>query len=307
MKRSSLTTIFVVLILLTVKTKAQSPNPSGEQKTKELPKASVVLVTETPKAKIYTLVAPNEMFANTSHVIELKNQLIVVDGQFFAPYGHQLKAFTESLKKPVTRFYISHSHPDHFLGFGDAFPNVPVYALKETKEEIENEGQQTLKKRQQQFGTLIASSLNIPNHVQQEGSEAIDGVTFIFEKSTDNEVASSLVIKIPELKTYIAQDIVYNKTHLFISGSTAGWRNALHHLEKETAYTHILPGHGQPTDRSTIAENIKYLDFVDRALAESKSKEEYKSKILTAYAGYAGIPLLDIYLNHYLQKAWAEQ
>lgn len=273
----------------------------------ELPKATVVLSAKTKNVKIYTLVAPDQLFANTSHVIELLHELIVVDGQFFAPYGQQLRAFTDSLKKPVTRLYISHDHPDHYLGFGDAFPDVQVYALEETKASIEKIGQETLKARQQQFGAIIAKSVHVPTHVQEPGKEVIEGVTFIFEKSVGNEDPVSLVIKVPETKTYIAQDIVYNKTHLFISGSTDGWRKAIKQVQSEQEYTVILPGHGRPTDRSVLAEDLRYLDFVDKALDASRSKAEYKSKILAAYPDYVAAPLIDIYLNYYLKKDWAEQ
>lgn len=280
---------------------------SNQAMSQELPKASVQLATQTQKLKIYTLVAPPEMFANTTHVIELPHELIIVDGQFFAPYAQQVKALADSLKKPVTRFYISHGHPDHYIGFGDAFPDVPVYALEETKKEIEKEGPETLKKRQEQFGGIIARSLHIPEHMQQPGKEIIDGVTFIFEKSQDNEAAVSLVIKVPEAKTCIAQDIVYNKVHLFISGNSDGWRKALKKVAGEHQYTLILPGHGNPSNPSVIEEDLKYLDFVDKTLAGSKSKEEYKSKILAAYPDYGGVHLIDIYLAYYLKKDWAEK
>lgn len=231
---------------------------------------------------------------------------IIVDGQFFAPYAWQLKAFTDSLKKPVTRFYISHDHPDHYIGFGDAFPNVAVYALEETKAGIEKAGQETLKQRQEKFGPIIAKTLKTPTHVQKTGTEIIDGVSFIFERSTDNEAAVSLVIKIPEIRAYIAQDIVYNKTHLFISGSTLGWRKALQALKNEPQYTLILPGHGKPTGRSVIDEDLKYLDVVDKVLATTNTKKEYRSKILAAYPDYAGEHLMDIYLEYYLKNNWQD-
>ncbi|SEK40037.1 Glyoxylase, beta-lactamase superfamily II [Chitinophaga rupis] len=279
----------------------------NQAKSQELRKAAVHLAVQDQRIKIYTLVAPPEMFANTSHVIELAHELIVVDGQFFAPYAQQLKMLTDSLKKPVTRFYISHDHPDHYLGFGDAFPDVQVYALEETKQHIEKDGREVLKQRQEQFGGIIAKTLNVPAHAQKEGKEVIDGVTFIFERSLDNEDAVSLVIKIPEVKTYIAQDIVYNKIHLFISGNLDGWRKALRKIEHESEYKIILPGHGEPAGPSILKEDLEYLDFVDKTLAASKSKEEYKSKILAAYPDYGGEKLIDIYLAYYLKKDWKEK
>jgi len=295
---NKLKTITLLALGLTAQNQANS---------QELRKASVHLAAQDQQIKIYTLVSPPEMFANTSHVIELPHELIVVDGQFFAPYAQQLKMLTDSLKKPVTRFYISHDHPDHYLGFGDTFADVQVYALEETKQHIEKEGQQVLKQRQEQFGGIIAKTLNIPTHVQKEGKEVIDGVTFIFERSLDNEAAASLVIKIPEVKTYIAQDIVYNKIHLFISGSQDGWRKALRKIEGESEYKIILPGHGEPAGRSIFKKDLDYLDFVDKTLAASKSKEEYKAKILAAYPDYGGTKLIDIYLAYYLKKDWEEK
>jgi glyoxylase-like metal-dependent hydrolase (beta-lactamase superfamily II) len=269
-----------------------------------LPKAKVIVATQTKKVKIYTVVAPPEMFANTTHVIELPHELIVVDGQFFAPYAQQVKELTDSLKKPIARFYISHDHPDHYIGFGDAFPDVQVYALPETKANIEKQGLSTLQQRQQQFGGIIAKSLHVPEHTVTAGKEVIDGVSFIFEESLNNEAAASLVIKIPEAKAYIAQDIVYNKTHLFISGNTDGWRKALKKIQGEKEYTLILPGHGEPADRSVLKADLDYLDFVDKTLAGTNNKEVYKSKILAAYPDYGGVHLIDIYLAYYLKNNW---
>lgn len=276
-------------------------------KAQDLAKATIVTSVVTPKVKIYTVVAPPEMFTNTTHVIELPHELIVVDGQFFAPYAKQVKELTDSLKKPIARFYISHDHPDHYIGFGDSFPDVPVFALKETKENIEKSGQQVLEQRQKQFGEIIATKLNIPSHIQKPGKEVIDGVTFLFEESKNNEDAVSLVIKIPEVKTNIVQDIIYNKTHLFISGNTDGWKKAIQKEESEKAYTIILPGHGNPTDHSIYKTDLAYLDFVNKALKESVSKEDFKAKLLAQYPDYGGEHLIDIYLQYYLKKDWQKK
>lgn len=276
-------------------------------RAQDLPKAKVVQSVATSKVKIYTVVAPPEMFTNTTHVIELPHELIVIDGQFFAPYALQVRKLTDSLKKPIARFYISHDHPDHYIGFGDAFPDVPVYALQETKENIEKSGQNVLEQRQKQFGAIIANKLNIPSHVQKPGREVIDGVTFLFEESKNNEDAVSLVVKIPEVKTNIVQDIVYNRTHLFISGNTEGWQKALRKEQAEKAYTVILPGHGDPTDRSIFQTDLEYLDFANKALAESLSKKEFKSKLMAQYPDYGGDHLIDVYLQYYLKKDWMEK
>ena len=102
----------------------------------QLPKASSFLITEKGNVKVHSLIAPDEMFANATHIIELPNELVLIDGHFFAQYAAEFRALADSLNKPITRFYISHDHPDHFIGMGDAFSDVDVYALKSTKENI---------------------------------------------------------------------------------------------------------------------------------------------------------------------------
>ena len=219
--------LFAFILIINALTKVNAQNISiGSSWT----------VIKNKNVKVHTYMSPTAMFANTSHIIELKNELIIVDGQFFAPYALELKKFTDSIGKPVTRFYISHDHPDHFIGFGDAFPDVKVYALAETKTSIEQTGQGVLEQRQAQFGPMIATKLNKPSVIQQPGEETIGNVKFIFEKSLNNESTVSLVIKLPELGVYIAQDIVYNKIHLFIEGDTKGWETALNKIIKEKTY-----------------------------------------------------------------------
>ena len=266
-----------------------------------IPTGNSWTVTQNKNVKVHTYMSPTAMFANTSHIIELKNELIIVDGQFFAPYALELKKFTDSLGKPVTRFYISHDHPDHFIGFGDAFPNVKVYALAETKASIEKTGQGVLEQRQAQFGPMIATKLNKPSVIQQPGEETIEDVKFIFEKSLNNESAVSLVIKLPEIGLYIAQDIVYNKIHLFIEGDTKGWETALRKIIKEKTYKIVLSGHGKEGGIELLKENLNYLAFVKETILKSKNKEEFKAAIIKKYPEYGGEQLVDIYLNYYLK------
>ncbi|MGX7666289.1 hypothetical protein [Flavobacterium pedocola] len=266
-----------------------------------IPTGNSWTVTQNKDVKVHTYMSPTAMFANTSHIIELKKELIIVDGQFFAPYALELKKFTDSLGKPVTRFYISHDHPDHFIGFGNAFPNVKVYALAETKASIEQTGQGVLEQRQAQFGSMIATKLNKPSVIQQPGEETIGNVKFIFEKSLNNESAVSLVIKLPEIGLYIAQDIVYNKIHLFIEGDTKGWETGLRKIIKEKNYKIVLSGHGKEGGIELLKENLNYLAFVKETILKSKNKEEFKAAIIKKYPKYGGEQLIDIYLNYYLK------
>lgn len=143
---------------------------------------------------------------------------------------------------------------------------------------------------------MIASKLNVPKFEVKPGKEIIDGVTFIFEQSKHNEAETSLIIKLPQLGVYIAQDIVYNNVHLFITGNTDGWKTALNKIKTEKGYTTILGGHGKTADNSIIDKDIAYLSKVDEILKVAKTPDEYKTKLLEAFPEYAAPMLIDIYL-----------
>lgn len=300
MKKTILLYAGIVSLFITIPALSfsQTKQISKTKMTITISDAKVFTVKDNNRVKVHTLVAPANKFANATHVIELPTQLIVIDGHFFAEYGAALKNLTDSLGKPVTRFYISHGHPDHYLGFGDAFPNVDVYALKETKDEIEQNGEKELKEKQSIMGTVIATKLNYPKNIVAVGTETIDDTIFIFEKVLDAESGVSLVIKLPELGVYIAQDIVYNKIHLFFTGQTNGWIKALNNILDEKGYETVLAGHGIPADKKVVRENIEYLKKAADILKNAKTKEEFKANLLKTFPDHDGSILIDIYLPY---------
>lgn len=134
------------------------------------------MVLSTPALTVHTLMAPAAVFSVTSHVLEFKSQLFVVDGQFFSPYAADLKAYVDKLGKPVTRFYISHEHPDHCLGMGEAFPDVTVYALPQVRHHIEEDGPKQIARWTARLGpNMVAQRLTLPSRDAKPGREVVDG------------------------------------------------------------------------------------------------------------------------------------
>lgn len=262
----------------------------------QLPKATFYIAKDNGSVKIHTMVSPGPMFANATHIIELSDQLILVDGQFFAQYGKEFREYANSLQKPVTRFYISHDHPDHYLGMGDAFSDVPVYALPNIIISLEKNAPRELAEKQNAMGSLMANKLALPTHTAESKEEVIDGVKFIFEVIYDTESAEVLIIKIPELKLAIIQDVLYHDTHAFITGSVEGWKTALREFRQNPDYDVFLPGHGKPADKADIDNAIIYLEKMEEIKAYAKNEDEYKNEVLRLYPNYAGEKLIDIYM-----------
>jgi hypothetical protein len=60
------------------------------------------------------------------------------------------------------------------------------------------------------------------------GTESIDGVAFVFEAHSGGEAADELVIRLPEHGVLIAQDLLYNRLHLFLGDhDIAGWQREI--------------------------------------------------------------------------------
>lgn len=262
----------------------------------QLPKASWLVALDQETVKIHTMISPDPFFANATHIIELATQLILIDGQFFAQYGKEFRAYADDLKKPITRFYISHDHPDHYLGMGDAFSDVPVYALEAIKASLEKNAGREIEEKQNAMGPLIAKRLVLPTHIADTKQEVIDGVRFVFERVDNTESAEALVIKVPEVKVAIIQDILYNNTHAFVTGSLDGWKSALRELRDDPDYDLFLPGHGKPSGKADIDNALGYLDKVEAIKSYAKDEEEYKNEVLRFYPNYAGAKLIDIYM-----------
>lgn len=261
----------------------------------QLPRSTAHFVRSNAKVCVHTLLSPGPMFANATHIIELSDQLILIDGHFFAQYGQEFRELADSLKKPISRFYVTHDHPDHYLGMGDSFRDVIVYALPEIKASIVKSGPVELEKKRQKMGDLIASQLVVPTKSVEPGEELISGVKFIFERVLDTESPSTLVIKLPELGMLIAQDILYHNAHAFITGPVDNWKKALLQIREDKEYDLILPGHGQPAQKADIDNAINYLEKAFSIFSTTNSPEQYKHELLNAYPSYAADRLIDIY------------
>jgi len=244
-----------------------------------------------------------------SHIVETANRLVVVDTLLLRPHAQVLRRYVDGLNKPVDRVIITHFHPDHWLG-SEFFKDVPIYAQKPTRDALEQYGDMFVKTKKELYGDLSASEKVVPTDIIEEGATTIDGLRYVFTDIKDAEAKLMLLIELPDVKTVIAQDLVYNHIYLFLGERTAtgdycinNWIGVLKSLlDKE--YELVLPGHGEPSDSSVIAENIAYLEMGREFLESTKDEQELKQLFLKQYPDYRGPELLDITNFFLFHKNW---
>lgn len=234
-----------------------------------------------------------------SQVIETENKLVIVDALLFRPYAKELRKYVNSLNKPIDRIIVTHSHPDHWFGL-EFFNDVPIYALQETIDEIEKVGDNYLAYNRTTFGDLVTSDKVIPSHIINEGTENIGGVNCTFTKVTDAEAPVMLLLELPDVKTLVAQDLVYNNVHLFIGEKTSkgeqcfdGWIKVLRSFQ-EKEYDIVLVGHGEPADAAIFSEVIEYLENAKQLFKLASNGDELKQKLMGKYPTFRVSRMLDM-------------
>ncbi len=260
-------------------------------------------VTHGDQVTIHTYVAPEIGWMTASHLVELPNQVVLVD----APLTHHLTTevlrYGERLGKAISRVYITHAHPDHFVGA--SLVQAPTFALPAVRDLINGSGDQRIRRAYQLteghgsddgLGRAVARPVD---HAVGAGVEVIDGVRFRFEPVGDAETTDQLTIGLPDESILIAGDVIYHGVHPFIGEHHFdGWQRAIVGLENRP-YTTILPGHGQPGDRGLFNEVRDYLNTAREAFTAATGPRDLNRRLVAAYPGYGGTtmqPLQNFYL-----------
>ncbi len=258
-----------------------------------LPAAGVMTVIPLENLRIHTYEAPETAVYVNSHIIETEKRLVVVDTQLLRPHAEEFRRYAESLDKPIDRVIITHSHPDHWFGC-EYFRDAPIHALAEVADGIVGGGEAMIQAYAPIFGDAITGTVTAPEHIIRPGTETIDGVTFAYEKAEGAEAGVNLVIEFPESRVLLAQDLVYNRVHVFLQQKEMGpWLAHLgRYMEKE--YDYVLPGHGLPSNKQALADMVGYLEAAGSALAASSDVPTLKQHLVGQYPFYRGDYILDI-------------
>jgi glyoxylase-like metal-dependent hydrolase (beta-lactamase superfamily II) len=274
-----------------------------------------VTINDRGTAKIHTYAFSPTSW--TTHIVETNEGLVVIDAQMMIPDAREAVAYARSLNKPIRRLIISHGHPDHWLGLGE-WGDLPTASIAEVRDFINGEKGASLYRGFKEgippyraLGPQLSDKRGtIANELRD--SEKIVGLDFVFEKVLDGEADVQLLVKLPELKTLIVQDLIYNNTHHFIGQNRAaaealptfdGWIDAMRRVKSENRSAELLlVGHGAPTGPAAIDETIAYLVKAKEMFQKAKDGAELKQLMEAAFPGLDGIRYIDISSGYMYRK-----
>ena len=235
---------------------------------------------------------------STSTLIRDDDAGLLVDCLITEREGRELAAWVKSRGCTPGYVYVTHPHADHFLGLPEilaAFPDARPVALAESIPAME---EQVSPGYMQVWGSFFPGQLTDKPVVPS----ALAGTTLPVGSSAAtvipvgaSDTGHSTVVHVPGLSLVVSGDVVYNQTHMWLSGSTpdtrAAWARALDTVAGLGAQT-IIAGHRKPQApdddaRRQIDDCRRYLADFEAALERSTAPAELIDQMTAAYQDLA--------------------
>ena len=261
--------------------------------------ATAAHAAPTPLAvKVFT--ASPQGFAVTATLVSGEKDAVLVDGMFLLSDAHRLAAGILESGKNLTTVYVTHWHPDHYMGLAvlkQAFPAARFVALPGTVQQIRDSWKAKLAQWGPVYGANLPAEAVVP--------EPLEGTTLTLEgqslevKVAQGDTKENSVVWIPSLRTAICGDIVYAGVYPWTVETTAADRKAWIEALDEIAALQprrVVAGHKDARlgdDPSSLTFMKAYLRHYDAALAAATSSQSLQAKVKAKYPKL----LLDVILK----------
>ena len=240
-----------------------------------------IQVIQTSEGSLYTSIT----------LIKGEKSAVLVDAPFTRSDAHRVVAAILESGKTLDTIIVTHDHPDHFFSaevITDAFPSARMVAHPQVVDDIWASIPLKLKR----WGAMLGA--NGPRHPTAPSALAnsyveLEGHRIEILGPMQGDHVHSTAVWVPDAKTLIAGDLLFNEMHLWLGESTPearrAWARSVEQLGQLGATT-VVAGHkkpGLPDDASALAYTRKYLDTFERAVAKSKNSQQLAASIHAAF------------------------
>ncbi len=244
--------------------------------------------------------AEDGWFAN-SYYFDTPEGIFIIDTQLLSDYAEALLAQVKGdfKEREVTAVYITHPHPDHYIGSPLIGRKTPAsfHSTKMTAAVIAKEANAELNALKERYERRLPHAFVVPKETfTGEHEISFRNLTLKFIDMGRTESPSNMVCVIPEAKAMITGDLIYNRVHPRLDdGDLDSWRLALRKLKGYKIKT-VYPGHGPPAGADVFSHLIRYIDHFQIAvdyfgkgkdLLEPLDKRRIIAVICDKYPDYA--------------------
>jgi glyoxylase-like metal-dependent hydrolase (beta-lactamase superfamily II) len=230
---------------------------------------------------------------------------VIVDATRNSADALELAAFVRKKGVAPKTIFITHGHPDHFVGLAALKKEFPEAKILVAGQAVKDDilAMAAMKWMDAEMKPLSKEN---PDGFDYGQIEVMDGKVLVapgggtLEVVTDfpqTEAAHETVLFSKERNALFASDLAYNKVHLWLAGgvtekSARDWQAALDRLEKTYRTARVYPGHGAATDARVFAKDKEYIDDLFAAVKAAKTEDEAKARMLEKYPDWGGADFL---------------
>lgn len=246
--------------------------------------------------KVFLSSDMNDGFGVTSTIIYGDTDAILVDAQFTLANAHRLVADLMELKRDLKVIYLTHLHPDHYLGLEvikSVYPNAEIVAYKKAADDIN----QAYDFKIDYWGNTILKSngANIKFDVTRLEDEVIylEGQPINILGILCGDCVDIAALWIPTTRTLVASDLVFSGCHVWVADMRSPeqvnqWLETLDKLEAlEPAV--VIPGHSSfpalTLSPSAIGFTRQYINDFFKQLPTAADADGLKTAMERIYPG----------------------
>lgn len=228
---------------------------------------------------------------------------LLVDAQLVNSEATKLAAMIKASGKNLKWIYVTHGHPDHFMGLQvlqKEFPNAEILArpkVVQTMPDLFKKYEAPLNKF---FPGDVASGPVTPKTLDALTLN-VDGVEIKLLEFENGECSYATALHIPTQKTLLAADLVYNKVF--------PWLNEMHvdgvlkqadALKALPDVETILPGHGDAMTKDAIAGYVTYVNDFLAMVETAKDADALVDGMKAKYPDYKTVAGLRFSANAHI-------
>ncbi len=210
-----------------------------------------------------------------SYLLTGRDAALLIDTQLVLSETAVLIETIRASGKKLETIWITHAHPDHFMGIAqltEAFPEANVLARPDVAEQMPELFDRFEKPLNKFFPGDVAAS--VPSPVAYDGDTLeLEGVEIRILDFEGGESESTTALMVPSLQALFCADMVYNHVHPWLNELRI--EGVLDHVEQVRSLDGvetIYPGHGAPMSKADLDGYVQYVEtFVDEVEAAPNS------------------------------------
>lgn len=248
-----------------------------------------------------------------STIIYGEKDAVLVDAQFTLSNAHRLVAEILETDRRLTTIYITHVHPDHFMGLPvivSAFPNARVVSIKESADDVNASGDFKIDYWGHKVLGSNGAKTKVPVETLSEPVIMLEGKRLEILGPFQGDAPNSSVVWIPSIKTLIASDLIFDHAHSWLSAAKSpalaqDWLKALDILAALKPEV-VVPGHAPSNEYlspSSISYTRQYIKAFLKALKDTDGSKPLIAEMQRQYPDVA-LPFALEYSAKILGDKW---